>query len=200
MNVDGCVVLGAVMANQARKDFPMAFATAAAMRKEHGTKFRFWLHTDAEINYWSVWALAVDYGVADCMTVTNKASDAMMAAFYNCCDVTMLPSGGEGFGYPVAESLACGTPCATGNYAASAELVPDELRVPVAMYRVNTLHNVLWAVHAAKYWIDTVGAAIEKAQLEGDPWREELAAGVAHLSWKKLKTPWMRWLVGGLNG
>lgn len=199
MGVEDCIVLGCVMANQARKDFPMAFAAAKAMRQEHGLKFRFWLHTDTEIHYWSVWALAVDYGIADCLRVTISGTDSMMAAFYNCCDCTMLPSGGEGFGYPVAESLFCGVPCATGDYAAAAELVPEELRVPVAMYRVNTLHNVRWAVHAERYWIDTVGAAIEKAQIEGDEWRAELAARVAHLNWPQLKVQWQKWLAGGLS-
>ncbi len=199
LGLDGTITVGACMANQARKDFPIAFATAAALRKEFGPKFRFWLHTDAEINYWSVWALALEYGVADCLRITDRGTDLMMAAFYNCCDCTMLPSGGEGFGYPIAESLFCGTPCATQDYAAGAELAPEELRVPVATYRVNTLHNVLWAVHAPKYWIDTVGSAIEKAQIEGDEWRQELAARVAHLNWVQLKTLWSRWLLEGIK-
>ena len=53
---------------------------------------------------------------------------------YSACSVT-LGIGAEGFGYPVAESLACGVPCIVGSYGGQAEFLPRSCQVdPVAFF------------------------------------------------------------------
>jgi glycosyltransferase involved in cell wall biosynthesis len=52
-------------------------------------------------------------------------SDGMLAAAYRLARCTAFPSLNEGFGLPVAESLACGTPVITSNYGSMAEIAAD---------------------------------------------------------------------------
>ncbi|MDQ4099070.1 MAG: glycosyltransferase, partial [Chloroflexota bacterium] len=52
-------------------------------------------------------------------------SDGMLAAAYRLARCTVFPSLNEGFGLPVAESLACGTPVITSNYGSMAEIAAD---------------------------------------------------------------------------
>jgi glycosyltransferase involved in cell wall biosynthesis len=50
-------------------------------------------------------------------------TDAMMAKIYSAMDVHLLVSMGEGFGIPLIEAQACGTPVITGDWTAMGELV-----------------------------------------------------------------------------
>lgn len=206
LQVEERVVMGCCMTNQARKDWPTAFATAALLAKVYRSKFLFWVHTDSPAftpgTYWNLHALAHDYGLPlECLriTLTGSYTDSMMAAFYNACDVTILPSGGEGFGYPIAESLSCGCPCLTQDYAAGAELTHEEWRVPVSAFKLETSHNILRAVHSPYVWAKMAEAAIENGRIEGDEWRQEIAEGQKHLHIKSLKSVWLRWLKEGVR-
>jgi glycosyltransferase involved in cell wall biosynthesis len=53
-----------------------------------------------------------------------------MVKLYNCFDVLLLCSGGEGFGMPLIEAQACGVPVVTTDYAAAPEQVGAGLTVP----------------------------------------------------------------------
>jgi glycosyltransferase involved in cell wall biosynthesis len=48
-----------------------------------------------------------------------------MNNIYNLFDMLYFPSGGEGFGMPVLESMACGVPVMYSNYSAHAEVAGD---------------------------------------------------------------------------
>jgi glycosyltransferase involved in cell wall biosynthesis len=52
-------------------------------------------------------------------------SDEVMAAIYSRSDVLLSASAGEGFGLPVLEAQACGTPVIVSNFSAQPELVGD---------------------------------------------------------------------------
>ena len=112
------VWVGCAMANQSRKDYPVAFKCFQLLKGVYGNRFHCWLHTDSLVNYWNVFALSHEYGVGDCIEVTLGLSDSQLAIRYSACACTILPSGGEGFGFPIAESMACGTPCVVTDYAA----------------------------------------------------------------------------------
>lgn len=49
----------------------------------------------------------------------------LLAAVYTASDVLLCPSMGEGFGIPVVEAQACGTPVIVSNFSAQPELVGD---------------------------------------------------------------------------
>jgi hypothetical protein len=51
--------------------------------------------------------------------------EATLAALYTTADVLLCPSRGEGFGIPVIEAQACGTPVIVSNWTAQPELVGD---------------------------------------------------------------------------
>ena len=48
-----------------------------------------------------------------------------LAALYSDADVLLATSAGEGFGVPVIEAQACGTPVIVSNWTAQPELVGD---------------------------------------------------------------------------
>ncbi len=51
-----------------------------------------------------------------------------MAALYQMCDVHMLATGGEGFGIPSAEAMACGLPCILPDNSTGPELIGKNQR------------------------------------------------------------------------
>jgi MMP alpha-(1->4)-mannosyltransferase len=62
---------------------------------------------------------------------TGFVPEAQMPAFYSLADLYVSPSLLEGFGLPLAESLACETPVVTANAGAAAEVVgPGGILVP----------------------------------------------------------------------
>jgi glycosyltransferase involved in cell wall biosynthesis len=194
------IVVGCNMANQARKDWPAAFQCAADLRAHYGNRVLFWAHTDQVSHYWNLAALAADYAMADALEVTVNATDYQLAMRYSACDCTILPSGGEGFGYPIAESLACGTPCIVADYAAGPELVEEECRVQPIAYRVDTMHNVTRAVLSGHAFAQKAVGQIEKKREDCEGRVEELRASVEHLDWQKLQHVWRKWFLTGLRG
>ena len=71
------------------------------------------------------------YDIADYMmppTMGNleqgqHPDDAAMVDIFNLMDIHALPTGGEGFGIPTVEAMACGKPNVICNYTTSYELI-----------------------------------------------------------------------------
>jgi glycosyltransferase involved in cell wall biosynthesis len=59
------------------------------------------------------------------VTARRSATDGEVAAAYRSARFSVLPSLHEGFGLPVAESLAWGTPAITSNYGSTQEVAAD---------------------------------------------------------------------------
>jgi GT2 family glycosyltransferase len=56
----------------------------------------------------------------------EHVSHAEMAILYRSCDLFLLNSRSEGFGYPVIEAMACGKVCVIPNYGATKEFIKGE--------------------------------------------------------------------------
>jgi glycosyltransferase involved in cell wall biosynthesis len=69
-----------------------------------------------------------------------------LVRLYNCFDVLLLCSGGEGFGMPLIEAQACGVPVVATDYAGGAELVGAGLPVPFSDYMVINAPGTRYAL------------------------------------------------------
>lgn len=200
----GTILLGTVMANQPRKDFG-SWAETLRTLLDRGWKVHGWLHTDFLVSPqnggWSVPELLDLYGLQRKVTVTTRLDDATLAACYARCAVTYLPSLGEGFGYPIVESLACGTPCVHTTDAGGAELVPrSEWRVPHRADRLEGVYGLVRPVYLAEDWANAIERVIRWREAEGaEVVREYCRGAVAHLSWRSIWPRWRSWIRQGLE-
>ena len=195
-------VIGCVMTNQPRKDFGLLFATLRLLRIE-GLHAYLWLHTDEMVKAWSVQQLVEDYDLARLVTVTGLQepfSDQQLAALYQACEVTVLPSAGEGFGYPIVESLASGVPCVHSQWAGGEIYVPKvEWKVPVRESRVESVYGIERPVMRAEDWRNAVLRAWQWAQDEDAVGKAYCRGAVAELAWSALWPTWEEWIAEGLR-
>ena len=197
---EGKIVLGCVMTNQFRKDWAAAFECAQAMKAHYGNKFFAWFHTDTPERYWSFPGLAADYGLGqEDVRISVSLTDAQLAVRYSACDCTILPSRGEGFGFPIAESMACGVPCIVTDYGAGQELVDERHKVKPMCYHVDTPYNLLRAVISGYGFAQKAIEAIEYVAEDPEYRHAELRDNVMHLDWPQLSNTWKKWFKEGLN-
>jgi glycosyltransferase involved in cell wall biosynthesis len=68
-------------------------------------------------------AAMIDWeAVRDRVVITGYVADADLPAIYSAADFFVLPSLHEGFGLPIIEAMACGTPVITSNAASLPEV------------------------------------------------------------------------------
>jgi glycosyltransferase involved in cell wall biosynthesis len=70
-------------------------------------------------------ALAVELGIAERLRILGYVDDAALAGLYRDATLLCMPSLGEGFGLPVLEALAAGTPVVASDIAAIREVADD---------------------------------------------------------------------------
>lgn len=152
---DDEILIGTVATNQSRKDWGLWAEICELFHDRHFPKVRFWVHTDRGENNWSIAALLVDFGLADSTVISlGHLSDEEMAQAYSACDLTLGIGAGEGFGYPIAESLFCGTPCIHGKYAGAVDFMDEDLLVNPARRHLESAYNYYRPIFDAKDWVD----------------------------------------------
>lgn len=139
---DDAYLVGMVSANKGthdRKSFSEAFL-AMSMVMQSNPDVWLYLHTEPSpaMQGIDLRALLNATGVpADRVRFVDSYSYRMgipkeaLAAIYSSLDLLLAPSRGEGFGIPVVEAQACGTPVVVSNATAQPELVGDGLAVDV---------------------------------------------------------------------
>jgi glycosyltransferase involved in cell wall biosynthesis len=134
----------------------------------------------------------------------------MVCAVHNALDVLLAPSIGEGFGVPLIEAQACGTPCIVTGFSAMPEVAP------VSAGNWNVEGQKVWT--SFKSWqmtpnIEAIVAALEEAYADdaeqkqarrvstfqhahrhyrsddivADYWKPTLDAARAEFAWRKQK-------------
>ena len=84
--------------------------------------------------HWDLYELVKRFGVEDKTRVTEGLGadrgvpDALLATVYNAMDVFVLPTMGEGFGLPLVESQACGTPALATDFSACPEVLAEPIQ------------------------------------------------------------------------
>lgn len=106
-----------------RKNFTglIAAFSASPVRETHHLVIaggKGWLYDD-------IFAAARTSPVADRIHLIGFVADADLPALYNLADVFAYPSHYEGFGIPVIEAMACGTPVVCANNSCLPEVAGD---------------------------------------------------------------------------
>lgn len=189
----GAELVGVVATNQGRKDWGLVGAVCRGIADAlPGT--RFWWHVDQLVREWDVEGIARDYGLTDLVEITTPPmDDEELARRYRACSVTLHPGLGEGFGYPIFESLACGTPAIHGDYAGGASVMSTcglahWLVQPVA-WRVDGVFGQVRPVYDPVDWVRVAMAWMGARVPEGT---------VEHLRWSALAPTWLKWFREGL--
>jgi glycosyltransferase involved in cell wall biosynthesis len=111
-------------------------------------------------------ALARDLGVADAVLALPFLDRATLAAVYRRSALVLLPSDREGFGLPVLEALACGTPVVASDIEALREVGGDAVTYcpvgDVACWRASIL-ELLQARRRPAEWAARRDAGIARA-------------------------------------
>jgi glycosyltransferase involved in cell wall biosynthesis len=71
-------------------------------------------------------ALINELDIQESVRFYNHVSDSDLPLFYNAADLSVMPSLYEGFGLPVLEAMACGTPVIASNTTSLPEIISHE--------------------------------------------------------------------------
>lgn len=154
---DDALWIGIVATNQARKDWGLGVEVVAELRKSRPVFL--WAHVDRlkSENGWSILELLSDFNLLQHSMVTvGNVSDETMAIAYSAMDITLGIGRGEGFGYPIFESIFSGTPCFAYGYGAHAEYMDHNHRLYPQSMRIEGPLNLLRPVGIAREWAITI--------------------------------------------
>ena len=125
-------LVGMVAANiskPSRKSFPEAFLAFAELCRAHDDAVLYVHAHPFDKRGFNLPELAKASGIpdgrvrfADPYTYLMAPDPAVLAQAYSAMDVLLAPSQGEGFGLPVLEAQACGTPVIVTDFSAQPEL------------------------------------------------------------------------------
>lgn len=122
-------MVAANMGIPSRKAFPQAFDAFAVFQKKHPDALLY-LHTDVNGHFGGVDLFYLSQRCEippEAIRVTPYPEmhcgmpQSSVAEVYQLADVLLMPSMGEGFGIPLIESQACGTPVITTDFTAMTE-------------------------------------------------------------------------------
>jgi glycosyltransferase involved in cell wall biosynthesis len=185
---DDELLVGIVATNQARKDYGLGIAACAELSKTR--KVRVWVHTDVLDRHWSIPYLLGDFGLSGGNLISlGQFTDDVMAKLYSACDVTLGIGAGEGYGFPIFESLACGTPCIHGNYGGASEHLDPAFVVASENHRYEGIYGCLRPVFNPASVARNVNFVMEQKC------KAELPVG---LDWNNLWPRWEQWLRKGI--
>jgi glycosyltransferase involved in cell wall biosynthesis len=105
-------------------------------------------------------------GIADAITVLPYLERRVLGSVYRRSAVVLQPSDREGFGLPVAEAMACGTPVVASDLAPLREVGADT----AAYCHVGDVPG----------WVQTVSALLEERADDGEAWAARRQAALAN--------------------
>lgn len=183
---EGRFVVGMVANNNGnappRKAFPQALAAFAEFRENHEDAM-LWLHCEltGRVNpgqpgvhipticeRMQIPADSVAYTPALQGIAANGVPPSQLAMLYSAFDVLLNPSYGEGFGIPVVEAQACGTPVIVSEWTSMPELCGAGWRVDGEPWYDANQHSLYLAPS-----VPAIAAALEEAYEKGSGMREK---------------------------
>lgn len=144
-------IVGMVARNQFRKRFDIMVAGFAEFAKEK-PDVRLYLHTALDDIGFDIADLVRQFDIANKMILTEDVTpargveEAQLNLIYNSFDVNALISLGDGFGLPVAESMATACPQLVSDHSCLKELVDGHggLTVQTESWIMNTNGMNTW--------------------------------------------------------
>lgn len=184
--------IGCIMTNQWRKRWGLIFEIMGQFSMD---SFEFTAITDTPIGYWNLMELANMYKVkCDLKLSTKEVTDDMLALWYSECDMVVLPSYGEGFGYPVVEAQAAGAPCIVGRFGAQSELVDPRYVVEPEGFEIDGIQCGMKPWYNPEEWIKAMCKV-----LKTPPDRQELSIKVkTKFDWSSQWPKFKEWLLKGV--
>lgn len=153
MGLEGKFVVGINAANRDvnhRKSFPEQFAAFAKFREKHKDAVLL-VHTVADNSQFGgldLYVLRDALGLQESVFFADQydylaklVTDEALASWYGALDVLMNCSRGEGFGLPILEAQACGTPVIVTNASSMTELCGSGWKVGGQDVWVPYLHS-----------------------------------------------------------
>jgi glycosyltransferase involved in cell wall biosynthesis len=113
-------------------------------------------------------ALASHLGINDVIVELPFLGRALLAALYRRASVVMLPSDREGFGLPVVEALACGTPVI-------ASALP-------ALREAGGIGAIYCAPGDVQQWVETLTTLLRQRETDPAGWATRQTAGIVAAS------------------
>lgn len=176
------IFMNAANMDKQRKAFPEQIAAFAALHRKHPDTLLI-LHTLTETSQGIDVAEAVDRaGVADAVQFTSQylqtvglVDQEMLAASYGAADLVTSCSYGEGFGLPIVEAQACGTPVVVTDCSAMTETGAAGWKVSGEKFYLPQQHS--WWVKPS---IAAITRAYEKAYQRGPAYQAKKAAAREH--------------------
>lgn len=153
-------VVGMVARNQYRKRFDILVRAFAKFAKDK-PEAKLYLHTALDDVGFDIKDLVAQYDIADQLILTEDVTpakgvpDSFLNLIYNTFDVNCLISLGDGFGLPVAESMAVGVPQVVSDHSCLSELV--------AGHGGLTVETKAWIMHVSG--INTFGGFSDEDDL-----------------------------------
>lgn len=108
-----------------RKNVAQLVRAYAALRQNGREKPKLVIAGAKGWGYDKVFATVEQSGVKDDVIFTGYVPQAELPFWYNAADLFVFPSLFEGFGLPVLEAMACGTPAITSNVSSLPEVAGD---------------------------------------------------------------------------
>lgn len=108
-----------------RKNVETLIAALALLRQRHGLPHQLLLVGRDDSERQAIVSLCAKLGVADAVRVVGVVNDERLAHLYRGAACFVFPSLYEGFGLPVVEAMACGTPVITSAVTALPEIAGD---------------------------------------------------------------------------
>ena len=128
--LEGKFVIGCIARNQIRKRLDKLIEGFIKFAETHPDA-HLYLKTEKSTDHgYMLPELLEDYGITEKVTLAehkkqNGFSEESLVEILNMFDVYVQTAGAEGFGMPILEAMACGTPVVAPDYSAMSELVRD---------------------------------------------------------------------------
>lgn len=108
-----------------RKNLPVLFKVMAARREQSQPVWPLVIAGKPGWLYEPILQRIADLGLQDRVHLTGFFPDDALPALYSAARVVAMPSKYEGFGLPVLEAMACGTPIVCSNTSSLPEVAGD---------------------------------------------------------------------------